>query len=588
MASDTSLVFNLIARDRVSSQLNTVNGRFGRLHDTLKGLIGPALAFGAIDMLGGFIKDAQESAKVSAITEQRLKSTGGAANITATQVGNLATAISNKTGADDEAIQSGENLLLTFTNVRNEAGKGNDIFNQATQAATDMAAAMNGGTVDAAGLKTANIQLGKALNDPIKGISALQKVGVSFTGAQKKQIETMVKSGDTMGAQKVILGELKKEFGGTAAASATPMQKLKTTLDNLGETLGGVLLPYVNKFATLLGNVATYIQKNSSWLIPLVAALGGLVAVIFGIVKAYQAWVAIQEVLNVVMDANPIGLIILAIGLLVAAIVFIATKTTWFQTIWGAVWGFVKNLFSTVVGWIGSKISWLVSKYQWLRDKVKAFFTTIGSWVISKVKAAFDWVSSKITWIHGKFSSFYSKVKGLFQNIKDWIVTKFRDGFNWVSGKVDWIVGVFKKLPGRISRAASGMFNGIKSAFKGAVNWIIGKWNGLSFKIGGGSILGHKLPSVTLSTPNIPYLAKGGTAMGAGAAIVGEKGPELISMPKGARVNPLPRGGSSAEAPTVVISFKKTGDGLMDALLDELRDRIRIEGGNVQTVLGRG
>lgn len=588
MASDTSLVFNLIARDRVSSQLNTVNGRFGRLHDTLKGLIGPALAFGAVDMLGGFIKDAQESAKISAITEQHIKSTGGAANVTATQVGNLATAISNKTGADDEAIQSGQNMLLTFTNIRNEAGKGNDIFNQASSTIVDMTAAMNNGSVTTDGLKTSSIQLGKALNDPIKGISALQKVGVTFTDGQKDQIKTMVKNGDTMGAQKIILGELKKEFGGTAEASATPMQKLKTTLDNLGETIGGVLLPYVNKFATVLGQVAMYVQKNSSWLIPLVTALGGLAVVIYGIIKAYDAWVAIQEVLNVVMDANPIGLIIIGIGLLVAAIVFIATKTRWFQTIWGAVWGFVKNLVTTVSSWIGGKIAWLVSKYQALRDKVKGFFTAIGSWIISKVRAAGDWVSSKVTWLVGKFSSMKTKVTGFFTKIKDWIVDKFRDGLNWASGKVDWLVGVFKKLPGRLSKAASGLFNGIKGSFKAAVNWVIGKWNGLSFTLPSISVFGHKIGGGTISTPNIPYLAKGGTAMSAGVAIVGEKGPEMLSMPKGARVNPLPRsGGSSGGSAHVTIEFKKSGDPLMDMFLDALRDRIRIEGGNVQTVLGR-
>jgi hypothetical protein len=74
-------------------------------------------------------------------------------------------------------------MLLTFTNVRNEVGKGNDIFNQSTQAVTDMAAAMNNGEVTTQGVKAASIQLGKALNDPIKGVTALQKVGVSFDRA---------------------------------------------------------------------------------------------------------------------------------------------------------------------------------------------------------------------------------------------------------------------------------------------------------------------------------------------------------------------------------------------------------------------
>src|SRR5690349_10310061 len=80
----------------------------------------------------------RESRKVGAPTNAVLKSTGGVVNVTAKEVGDLATAISRKTGVDDEAIQSGENMLLTFTNVRNEVGKNNKIFDRATQLVTDM------------------------------------------------------------------------------------------------------------------------------------------------------------------------------------------------------------------------------------------------------------------------------------------------------------------------------------------------------------------------------------------------------------------------------------------------------------------
>src|SRR5207237_7672973 len=129
------------------------------------------------------------------------------------------------------------NLLMTFTGLRNEVGKGNDVFNQATQIATDMGAAL--GTEP----KAAAIQLGKALNDPIKGVSALSRVGVSFTSQQKDQIKTLVKSGDTLGAQKIILGELNKEFGGAAAASATSGEKMSVAFGNFKEQIGTALLP---------------------------------------------------------------------------------------------------------------------------------------------------------------------------------------------------------------------------------------------------------------------------------------------------------------------------------------------------------
>lgn len=99
-------------------------------------------------------------------------------------------------------------MLLTFTNI------GKDVFPDATSTMLDMATAMNGGlTPSAEQLKGTSIQLGKALNDPISGISALSKVGVTFTEQQKKQIEAMVQAGDAAGAQKLILAELGREFG---------------------------------------------------------------------------------------------------------------------------------------------------------------------------------------------------------------------------------------------------------------------------------------------------------------------------------------------------------------------------------------
>lgn len=240
------------AFSRVTAGSRGLNASFGLI---AKGAT-LAAGVGGLALLAKGFKDsyseAREAQKTTAQTNAVIKSTGGAAKLSADQVGDLATAISNKVGVDDEAIQSGENLLLTFTNVRNAAGKGNDVFNQATRVITDMTAAMNQGTVTTDGLKTANIQVGKALNDPIKGITALTKVGVTFSAAQKKQIEGFVKSGQTIKAQKVILAELNKEFGGSAAAGTTATQKLGVAFKNAEETIGGLFLPVIDKTATWL------------------------------------------------------------------------------------------------------------------------------------------------------------------------------------------------------------------------------------------------------------------------------------------------------------------------------------------------
>jgi hypothetical protein len=192
--------------------------------------------------------EAAEAQKIGRLTEQVIKSTGGAAKITAKQIGDLSTAISNKAGIDDEAIQSGANLVATFTRVRNEAGKGNDIFSQTVQVATDMSVALG------QDMKSSSLQLGKALNDPIKGVTALTRAGVSFTQQQKDQIKALQESGDLLGAQKLILAEVQVQFGGAAAAAASPVEKLKVVWGNLLEELGTRALPVIETVASWLGD----------------------------------------------------------------------------------------------------------------------------------------------------------------------------------------------------------------------------------------------------------------------------------------------------------------------------------------------
>ena len=214
--------------------------------------IGALVAIKGVEFFADIIKQGEEAARTSRIVAAAIKSTGGAAHVSSKQIDDLTRKIGDQAGVDDDVIKAGSAMLLTFRNIRNEQGKGNDIFSQANKTLVDMTAALHGGDVSAESLRKQSIQLGKALNDPVKGISALQRVGVTFTDQQKKQITTLVESGHRLEAQKIILRELGKEFGGAAAASASPMQKLKARFDNFKESLGTSLLPLINTFVSLL------------------------------------------------------------------------------------------------------------------------------------------------------------------------------------------------------------------------------------------------------------------------------------------------------------------------------------------------
>lgn len=126
------------------------------------------------------------------------------------------------------------------------------------------------------------------------------------------------------------------------------------------------------------------------------------------------------------------------------------------------------------------------------------------------------------------------------------LATNFRDRFGairdavgdaagWIKDKFTSVIDFFRDLPGRITSATSGMWDGIKNSFKAAINSVIGWWNNLSFYMD----LPDKIPGlpdeISISTPNIPYLAKGGIVTRPTLAVVGEAGPEAVI--------PLGRGG---------------------------------------------
>lgn len=268
---------------------------------------GAATALTALVALGASALDAaQESARVGRETERVLRTTGAAAFESVQGVQALSQALSDKAGVDDEVIQSGANLLLTFTQVRNEVGAGNDIFDRATAAALDMSVAL--GT----DMSSAALQLGKALNDPIKGLGALSRAGVSFTSAQRDQVQALVAAGDALGAQKIILAEVEKEFKGAAEAAATPFDKLKVAIGNLEEDLGGKLIPPFTAFVNFLltnlnpGLEATgnFLAQNSEALKLVASAAAAAVIVGYAPLVAAQLAVIGTGILDFIFRLN--------------------------------------------------------------------------------------------------------------------------------------------------------------------------------------------------------------------------------------------------------------------------------------------
>lgn len=194
--------------------------------------------------LDSLVKLEQAQAQTNAV----LKSTKGAAGISAQAITNLSEKYENMNAiVGDEFIRAGSNMLLTFTKIKGQA------FEPALQATLNLNTALGKGPE---GLTKTAVLVGKALNDPTKGLTALTRVGVAFSKKQIQRIKDLQKEGKTYEAQKIILKELNKEFGGSFLAqgntTAGSVAKFGDAIEDLQRALATAFLPVVRNVADAL------------------------------------------------------------------------------------------------------------------------------------------------------------------------------------------------------------------------------------------------------------------------------------------------------------------------------------------------
>jgi len=158
----------------------------------------------------------------------------------------LAEQTARNTGVDTNAIKATQAKLLTFKELAATADEVGGQFDRATAAAIDLAAAGFGSAEGNAA------QLGKALNDPIKGLTSLTKSGVTFTEAERERIKVLVESNRIGEAQEQILGAIETQVGGVAEATANTTDKLRVGFEQLLAKVGTPLLSILDKVAAVV------------------------------------------------------------------------------------------------------------------------------------------------------------------------------------------------------------------------------------------------------------------------------------------------------------------------------------------------
>lgn len=536
---------------------------------------GALLGLGAAGFMS--VKAFMASEKTWNQTEAVIESTGGVANVTKDDLMELTGTIQSYSGISDEASAAGANMLLTFKNIRNGAMGQPKIFDRATVALADLSTAM--GT----DMKTSAIMMGKALNDPIMGLSAMRRVGIQFSDSQEQAITKMVESGNMMGAQTIMLKELESQFGGSAKKMGDSAEGqfniFKETVGDAMERVGAKLLPVVTK---LLPGLTKTISAVIDGLGPAIE----VVAVAFG-----ESLAPVMESLGPVLASlgNVFGVLAKAF----------APVLTMIGEMAGEIIMLLMPALKPLANELGKALVEIMRELKpIIPDLVKAFVSLVRALIpILPVAAQLIVLLLKLS------GPVIEKLAGLVTWLADWIIrpiTQLLKGLvtNWsetwatvkevlvwywdgIKGFFGGIVHWFSTIPDKIARTTRNMWDGIKDSFKGVINTIIGWWNSLSFTLPEIRVPGTpvKVGGFTLSTPDIPTLHQGGTTTKSGAVNM-RPGEEIVVLPPAASVIPLQAqervtlaGGGGGRMPTSLRLIWADGRILGEATLEYERDK---------------
>jgi hypothetical protein len=262
--------------------------------------------------ISNFDKQAQAIGQI----ESALKSTGGTAGLTSKELQKIASELQNiSVFGDEEILQKSTAQLLTFTNIAGEQ------FKKTQKAALDLATRLGGD------LQGATIQLGKALNDPVEGLSALGRSGIQFSKDQKQLIKSLAETNRLAEAQDLILAELEKQYGGAAEAAAQlglgPLRQLQNQFGDLLEDVGKILiegfLPLVNfgkKVITFFQGLSDETKKATIIFLGIAASIGPVLIGIGTLIKILPFLGAAFTALT-----GPIGIVVTAVAIGTAAII---------------------------------------------------------------------------------------------------------------------------------------------------------------------------------------------------------------------------------------------------------------------------
>jgi hypothetical protein len=319
----------------------------------------------------------------------------------------------------------------------------------ASQAVLDM------GTRLTQDLRTTAIQVGKALQDPVLGMTAMRRMGVNFDKGETNYVKGLIASGQKYKAQMFVLDELNREFAGSAKAAydANPLSEYDRAAENLKETVGGVALkiqtalePSLISLTNNISNSIDWMEKHATMVKTLAGLIGGLTVIInynriaTALMSAWDsiatvatgALAAVTWLFSAALWSTGIPEIVIVIGALVVGIIELWKHSEKFREIVFSTWEVVKAAIHN----IGEAFIWLWDNA--IKPVVLSIWEGI-QWVVDKITPVFHAIGSF-------FVDLWKTVKGVFENIWHFAVNAFDKIMDKLSGIFAPIRALWNKL----------------------------------------------------------------------------------------------------------------------------------------------
>jgi hypothetical protein len=483
-------------------------GFAGKFGGALKGIAGPlaaAISVGAAVKAGKELIRVGEAAGTSNARIAQINESMGLFGDNADTVNkrliDLARTQALATGADVNSIKQTQAKLLTFGELAKTADTVGGAFDRATAAAIDLEAAGFGAAEQQA------VALGKALNDPTKGLTALGRSGITFTEAEKEKIAALQESGDLLGAQEILLQAIESQVKGTAAATANTTDRLSQGWLAIKEELAGPVSEAFDKVGGFIADkiipaVIEFIQKLKEGGSP----LEGFTDKVLPLVKSFM---------ELFTAASPIGLLIKS---LLPIVTDLAQEL-------GPVLKTIIDALVPVLKDLGAVIG----------QTLQTVFTALAPVILKVVQALAPLIVNVLTLIAPLIEALVpvvEKIIGLFTFLAPIFINIAGIIAQTVIPVVGFLIKVFTGFITNITNVGDTfkrVFNGVASFFKGIANTLIniieglvnfwikavnGIISGINLVAGPiGKIIGQDIKISTIPELNIPRLAKGGLVM---------------------------------------------------------------------------